>query len=284
MFKKLFGILVFGLLIATALPAVGTMNEKVSSINNSPVTFQPLVGGLDQQQTKQDGMGFYILPSQWLAQGFKPSVEKLAAVQLYIFKHDNPPEGIEITVSIRESLNGIDLAVANENADQIEDYKWVTFNFPEINVTPEQQYYIICRSDGGSGMDVYCWFYGNDNSYDRGDAWMSADEGNIWSKFETDPNYNYPDLCFKTYSKKTNDLVSEPGQASTGIAWSENFDSYTLGQLLDGTPDDGGWKLCDCPYQSDGAYVVDDQFLSTPHSVEIVGYTDIIHEFTRIFG
>jgi hypothetical protein len=282
MYKKIIGLIISMLLITTAISAVGTTNDKIITNENPITSYQPFGGGLDQQQTKQDGMGFNIVPEQWLAQGFKPTKEKLASVQLYIFKHDNPPEGIEITVSIRESLNGVELAIANESADQIEDYKWVTFNFPEINVTPEKQYYIICRSDGGSGMDVYCWFYANDNPYDRGDAWMSADEGNIWSKFETDPSYNYPDFCFKTYSKKTNNLVSEPEQTPIGVVWSDNFDSYTLGQLLDGTSDDGGWNLCGCPYQSDGAYVVDDQFLSSPHSVEIAGYTDIIHEFTGI--
>ncbi len=209
MYKKLVGILVCMLLIATALPAVGTMTEKDISIYNSPVTFQPLDRGLDQQQTHQDGAGFLIIPSQWLAQGFKPTVEKLAAVQLYIFKHGSPPAGIEITVSIRDSLNGSDLVVTTVSADQIEDWKWVTFNFPEINITPEEQYYIVCRSDGGSGDNVYCWFYGNNNPYDRGNAWMSVDEGLNWDKFVTGYNYNNPDFCFKTYSKKTRDRAFE---------------------------------------------------------------------------
>jgi hypothetical protein len=66
------------------------------------------------------------------------------------------------------------------------------------------------------------------------------------------------------------------------VAWSDNFDSYTLGQFLDGDPEDGGWEICDCPYQSEGAYVVDNQSLSNPHSVEIVGRSDIIHRFTGI--
>ena len=55
---------------------------------------------------------------------------------------------------------------------------------------------------------------------------------------------------------------------SMGRGWSDNFDSYTTGQFLDGTPDDGGWKGWDDDPQF-GAYVVSDQALSTPHSVEI---------------
>ena len=141
------------------------------------------------------------MPSQWLAQGFKPTKEKLTAVQLYIFKYGNPPAGIEITVSIRDSLNGSDLTITSENADQIEDWKWVTFDFPDITVTPENKYYIVCRSDGGADQDVYCWFYGNDNPYDRGNAWLSWDEGLNWSR--TNPLDT--DFCFKTYTKKSKD-------------------------------------------------------------------------------
>ena len=61
--------------------------------------------GVDQEQTSQCGRGYNIVPTQWLAQGFKPSVTDLTAVQLYIFKHDNPPANIKITVSIRDSLS-----------------------------------------------------------------------------------------------------------------------------------------------------------------------------------
>ena len=69
---------------------------------------------------------------------------------------------------------------------------------------------------------------------------------------------------------------------NSAVFWTDNFDSYTLGQYLDGTPDDGGWIICDCDYNSDGAYVVDTQSLSNPHSLEIIGETDILHEFTRL--
>jgi len=63
--------------------------------------------------------------------------------------------------------------------------------------------------------------------------------------------------------------------------WSDNFDSYTNGQYLDGDPEDGGWH----GWAGDpnaGAYVVDDEFLSTPHSVELVDQEDLVHEFEGI--
>ena len=67
--------------------------------------------------------------------------------------------------------------------------------------------------------------------------------------------------------------------ASTGRSWSDNFDTYTLGQFLDGDPTDGGWKGWDND-PTFGAYVVDDQALSSPHSLEIAYDTDLIHEYS----
>lgn len=61
-------------------------------------------------------------------------------------------------------------------------------------------------------------------------------------------------------------------------SWIETFDSYENGQFLDGTPDDGGWK----GWGNDpelGAYVTGDQFRSSPHSLDVEGPTDLVHEF-----
>ena len=76
-------------------------------------------------------------------------------------------------------------------------------------------------------------------------------------------------------------VQSDPKCSTTAIVWSDNFDSYTLGQFLDGTPDDGGWKGWDND-PAFGAYVVDDQALSSPHSVDIVGAADLLQIFTGI--
>jgi len=64
-----------------------------------------------------------------------------------------------------------------------------------------------------------------------------------------------------------------------GRNWSDNFDSYALGQYLNGTSDDGGWKGWDND-SSVGAFVVDFQAQSSPHSVEIADIVDLVHEFS----
>jgi len=82
--------------------------------------------------------------------------------------------------------------------------------------------------------------------------------------------------------KEEESVLLNPSSTTTDVVWSDNFDSYSLGQFLDGTPDDGGWKIWNGSPDGDGAYVVDNQSLSNPHSVEILGKSDIVHEFTRI--
>lgn len=67
--------------------------------------------------------------------------------------------------------------------------------------------------------------------------------------------------------------------------WEDDFDNYTLGQFLDGDPEDGGWKGWDNDPQF-GAYVSDTQSQSTPHSVDIKwdsGFAaDLVHEFSGV--
>ena len=60
--------------------------------------------------------------------------------------------------------------------------------------------------------------------------------------------------------------------------WTDNFDTYTNGQFLDGGPDDGGWKGWD-NVPAAGAYVTNTQSYSSPHSVDILLTTDLVHEY-----
>ena len=61
--------------------------------------------------------------------------------------------------------------------------------------------------------------------------------------------------------------------------WSENFDTYSNGQILDGTPDDGGWKGWE-NNTAYGATVTDTMYHSSPHSVDINTDSDLVHEFS----
>ena len=81
-------------------------------------------------------------------------------------------------------------------------------------------------------------------------------------------------------TSQKNIMRSEKQISSIGDrSWSDDFSAYTLGQFLDGTPDDGGWKGWD-GNPAFGAPVVDTFELSVPHAVEIAGDADLVHEFT----
>jgi len=206
---KIICILIITILITTALPTLGvklsqTEYEKPPALQN---------GGVDQEQTTHSGYGMVLSPPEINAQSFKPTKENLTNVQLWIFKYSNPPAGVEITVSIRDDLEGADLTTATVNADDVgikRDGTWVMFDINDIIVTPEETYYIVCyASDGGIEGNCYCWFFGFDNPYTRGDGWMFNNTAGkwitLWEWLDFDPEYPEPDFCFKTYHKISRD-------------------------------------------------------------------------------
>ncbi|GAG87737.1 unnamed protein product [marine sediment metagenome] len=73
------------------------------------------------------------------------------------------------------------------------DYGWIEFDFPDIQVTPEQTYYIVAMAENGA--DKYSWGFNTlDNHYDRGSMFYKWEgTGYIWSEYESS------DWCFKTY-------------------------------------------------------------------------------------
>lgn len=64
------------------------------------------------------------------------------------------------------------------------------------------------------------------------------------------------------------------------VFWEDNFDSYDEGQDLHGV---GGWKGWD-NVPAATAYVTADQALSSPHSVDILEVTDLVHEYVATSG
>lgn len=78
-------------------------------------------------------------------------------------------------------------------------------------------------------------------------------------------------------------VLTFAASASAGLIWSDDFDSYLNGQILDGTPDDGGWKGWDNG-AAWGAPVTNAQSQSAPHSVEINASADLVHEFNVVGG
>ena len=76
-------------------------------------------------------------------------------------------------------------------------------------------------------------------------------------------------------AKTTNGPITKPMNRN----WSDSFDTYTNGQLLDGTSDDGGWKGWDNVASAYGT-VTDAQAHSAPYSDMITGASDNVHEYS----
>ena len=204
--KKILGILVVTLLIGTAMTTIA-VNENNYNFNESR-SFKPVdvpdswLEGADQYQTDDYATGMVIAPLDHIAQEFKPTKEDLTAFALYFFNKEAPSD-VDITVIIRDSLDGSDLTTMTLDADSKKikaSGTWVMFDFDDITVIPEETYYIVCyASDGGATSNCYCWFFDVDNKYDRGIAWAIDDSGEIWTDLEDPgwgPDFVKIDLCF----------------------------------------------------------------------------------------
>ena len=65
-------------------------------------------------------------------------------------------------------------------------------------------------------------------------------------------------------------------EIGSGIVWSENFDSYADGSSMHGQ---GGWKGWD-NHEEFTAYVTSNKSRSSPHSVDVLEDTDLVHEYS----
>jgi hypothetical protein len=196
--------------------AVSSVNEQMN---------RGLVEVIDQQQIENCHYGWNFFDPWWLAQGFTPALPILTKVQLYLFAAGNPPINVKIMVSIRASLNGNDLATATINgSDVYGEPFWFEFNFSDIDVTPSHIYYILCRVNGGSDGNCYCWVFDENNPYHGGDAWKS-ESGSNWYLLDT-PDHPLTDCCFKTYGLEEQPNIPEiTGQSygNTGQTYNYTF-------------------------------------------------------------
>ena len=83
---------------------------NLSNIEKELIPAQKTINDtIDQNQTGNCGHGIDIYNETIYAQSFKPSVEVLTKVQLFLSREGNPSDDAKITVSIRSSLYRNDL-------------------------------------------------------------------------------------------------------------------------------------------------------------------------------
>jgi len=229
--KKLVVFLICMMLVVTMFSMFGTAEYEKNKLYNittkksyevETIDCRGADEILDQNQTYLYGFMVPVIPDLWGAQSFKPTVMTLTRVELYITKHLYPSNETVLTVSIRDSLNGSDLTSKEIVAG---DYypKWVEFDFQDIEVVPEQTYYIVTKGDKGNETGAFGMMAVANNPYGRGDAWVW--DYDYWEKIDYE-EYPECDMTFKTYGLNEapdTPTIDGPTEGKVGIEYTYNL-------------------------------------------------------------
>ncbi len=137
-----------------------------------------------------------ITDGYYYAQSFTPSHNVLSRVKLFLKKSGTPPIGMKLTLFIRETPDGDNLASIEK---EIEGCEFINFFFDldiqDINVIPGNMYYmVIMTHDVCTDNNGYGWYSTNENPYSKGSFWTSYNMIK-WSENEE------CDMFFQTYWK-----------------------------------------------------------------------------------
>jgi hypothetical protein len=184
-----------------------------SEISNN-VTFLPWLtdlypegdcnGGFDQLDVNQSifDRGYRMMPGWDAAQEFKPTLNFLSSIKLYLSKFGVPTGNV--TVQICEgSADGTVLTetvLSPADVPSFPDYEWVTIDIEDISVTPGETYVIVLKN--ATGADTHnCVQWGWCDSYPSGSG-GPYDGGWFWFRKEGNPTWSPIrdwDYTFKTF-------------------------------------------------------------------------------------
>jgi hypothetical protein len=200
---------------------ITTHNLKSSPCNDGPNTAEYII---DQQQLWASSEAS-IHRNSWYAQSFIPSMTPLTKVDIHIKKTIDIIYPLEI--SIRKDLSGTELTTMSIPGSNVPYWThWVECDFPDIEVTVGETYYLLVKTGSPSGQS-FRWLQtinSSEGAYPRGKLWRSNNNGDTWESFD-DTNF-YVDATFRTYSYVSHvDLICEgrfnwtdvkPGEIKTG--------------------------------------------------------------------
>jgi parallel beta-helix repeat protein len=200
-----------------------------------------------------------------LAQSFKPTFPMLTKVDLLLCKKMSSNG---ITVSIKESLDSDEsLASIQKGNSQISNYpSWTTFDFYDVDVIPDETYYVVCTTDASVLLMTYEWHYGYRSgepidNYDRGIAHIF--QNNVWDSWEE------TDFCFKTYG-----IPSENQYPVANFNWTPKNpkinEMITFNASSSYDPD-GNIANYEWDWNSDGVYDESHTIPATTHTWSVSG-------------
>ena len=171
-------------------------NEKESEWSNLISVCIPNINdGKDQNQGRYNG-GYRCWKSGQLGQSFIPSKNTITKIDLFMCKIGIP---IKLTISIRDELENMDLTSIVITPNSVpETFRWIECDFPDINVTPGETYYIVWDPIAFDMDNTFIWGFGANNPYPDGCSWR----GPRWTELVID-GYPDSDFCFKTYHPKS---------------------------------------------------------------------------------
>jgi len=201
--NKIMSIFVCTLIISTAFSMVGIAknNEVIKKAFANPgYNIYNCGPTLDQKQDRCEG-GWCVCDGgfSWFAQAFRPALSNLVQIELRMWKIADPND-YDLTLSIRDSLDGDDIASKTINGSVVSSrLQWILFEFEIINLTPGETYYMVIRGNGGNDNAGYVWcgYWGDEDVYPDGEAWDNA-VGGKWT-VRTASGYEFFDFCFRTY-------------------------------------------------------------------------------------
>jgi hypothetical protein len=181
---------------------------------------------LDQENGDVPHHNFYgVLFPHLMAQSFKPTFNTLTRVELGIRRSVGHTG--DLIVSIRDSKNGDNLTSITIPVTSIPFVHlgtWVIFDFPNITVTPEEEYYIMwmqTSEEFGTG-----WGIDQDANYPRGQMWV------VWSN-GTWVSMHFNDMVFRTYGYNHEGPIIEIEDVNGGFRTSSIITNTGIGTAYD---------------------------------------------------
>lgn len=203
--KNFFPLVVVGLLVLCGLEAVAfplhMAKSDIQTWKEIPQAPHSCSDGLDQAQELMNFFGPIGPGPLWnfynyiLAQSFTPTKNLLTKIELMIGK--NTTTTSDITVAIRDDLNGSDLVSISLAASEITttNFSWEEFDIPDLIVTPGDTYYIV-SSTVNMTDNWYVWgLYMNSTIYQNGTIYYTIDDEATWIEIEAPGG----DMTFRTY-------------------------------------------------------------------------------------
>lgn len=228
MIKKAIVILVLILFASTNISAmIGVIQDNNIRILSNPNPEDEE----DQHQKIDDYYLFNISDIQILAQSFKPTKKYLTRVELKIHQGIYP-SNTDLIFSIKEEVDGRDLTHLKIRYEEINSSDnnssyWFNFDFPDISLNVDNEYFIVVRIAYNDLYYGYAWdtCLNSDiiDHYPNGSMWINnLNEDFGWIE-------SIHDACFITYGY--NDNYSFPDLECEGsLLWEEK----NPGEILSG--------------------------------------------------